>query len=57
MEKLFVEEISRQTERNVLFFVLMILTFGLVWFFYDEFIERKYMINRRRLIKAIQNGF
>lgn len=55
MEKLFVEG-GRHTQRNVLFFILMILTLGLVWFFYDEFIERKYMINRRRLIKAIQNG-
>jgi hypothetical protein len=35
----------------------MITTFCLVWIvFYDEFIERKYMINRRRLIKAIKNG-
>ena len=35
----------------------MVGTLGLVWLvFYDEFIERKYMTNRRRLIKAINNG-
>lgn len=35
----------------------MVGTLGLIWLvFYDEFIERKYMTNRRRLIKAINNG-
>ena len=55
MEKLFVEQ-GYHTGKIVLFIILMILTFGLAWVFYDEFIEGKYMTNRRRLIKAIQNG-
>lgn len=56
MEKLFVKEIDNDTWSNVLYFTIMILTLGWAWFFYDEFIERKYMANRRRLIKAIVNG-
>jgi hypothetical protein len=55
MEKLFVQETDNNWS-NVLYFILMILTIGLAWFFYDDFIERKYMVNRRRLIKVIQNG-
>lgn len=55
MEKLFVRETDNNWS-NVLYFILMILTIGLAWFFYDDFVERKYMVNRRRLIKAIQNG-
>ena len=54
--KLFVED-KRNVLSMVLFFILMVATLGLVWIvFYDEFIERKYMTNRRRLIKAINNG-
>jgi len=54
--KLFVEG-KRNTLSMVLFFILMVATLGMVWLaFYDEFIERKYMTNRRRLIKAIKNG-
>lgn len=54
--KLFVEG-KRNTLSMVLFFILMVATLGMVWIvFYDEFIERKYMTNRRRLIKAIKNG-
>ena len=54
--KLFVEG-KRNALSMVLFFILMVATLGLVWIvFYDEFIERKYMTNRRRLIKAIKNG-
>jgi hypothetical protein len=54
--KLFVED-KRNVLAMVLFFILMVGTLGLVWLvFYDEFIERKYMTNRRRLIKAINNG-
>ena len=54
--KLFVED-KRNVLSMVLFFILMVGTLGLVWLvFYDEFIERKYMTNRRRLIKAINNG-
>jgi hypothetical protein len=54
--KLFVED-KRNVSSMVLFFILMVSTLGLVWIvFYDEFIERKYMTNRRRLIKAINNG-
>jgi hypothetical protein len=56
MEKLFVEH-KENRWMFILFFILMITTFGLVWFFlYDEFFERKYMINRRRLINAINSG-
>jgi hypothetical protein len=56
MEKLFVE--YKENGWNfILFFILVIITFGLAYLFlYDEFHERKYMINRRRLIKAIDNG-
>jgi hypothetical protein len=56
MEKLFVE--YKENGLNfILFFILVIITFGLAYLFlYDEFHERKYMINRRRLIKAIDNG-
>jgi hypothetical protein len=55
--KLFVEDKKNTLLLSVLFAILMITTFCLVWIvFYDEFIERKYMINRRRLIKAIKNG-
>lgn len=54
--KLFVEG-KRNALSMVLFFILMVATLGMVWIvFYDEFIERKYMTNRRRLIKAIKNG-
>jgi hypothetical protein len=54
--KLFVEG-KRNALSMVLFFILMVATLGMVWLvFYDEFIERKYMTNRRRLIKAIKNG-
>ena len=54
--KLFVEN-KRNVLLMVLFFILMVASLGLVWIvFYDEFIERKYMTNRRRLIKAINNG-
>jgi len=54
--KLFVEG-KRNALLMVLFFILMVATLGMVWLaFYDEFIERKYMTNRRRLIKAIKNG-
>ena len=54
--KLFVEG-KRNALSMVLFFILMVATLGMVWIvFYDEFIERKYMTNRRRLIKAINNG-
>jgi hypothetical protein len=54
--KLFVED-KRNALSIVLFFILMVATLGLVWLvFYDECIERKYMVNRRRLIKAIKNG-
>jgi hypothetical protein len=54
--KLFVEG-KRNALSMVLFFILAAVTLGLVWLvFYDEFIERKYMVNRRRLIKAIKNG-
>ncbi len=54
--KLFVED-KRNVLLMVLFFILMVGTLGLVWLvFYDEFIERKYMTNRRRLIRAINNG-
>jgi hypothetical protein len=54
--KLFVDD-KRNVLSMVLFFILMVATLGLVWIvFYDEFIERKYMTNRRRLIKAINNG-
>jgi hypothetical protein len=54
--KLFVEG-KRNALSMVLFFILMVATLGMVWLvFYDEFIERKYMANRRRLIKAIKNG-
>ena len=56
MEKLFVEH-KENRWMFILFFILMITTFGLVWLFlYDEFFERKYMINRRRLINAINSG-
>ena len=55
--KLFVEDKRNVLLLMVLFFILMVGTLGLVWLvFYDEFIERKYMTNRRRLIKAINNG-
>ena len=54
--KLFVED-KRNVSSIALFVILMVTTLGLVWIvFYDEFIERKYMVNRRRLIKAIKNG-
>jgi hypothetical protein len=54
--KLFVEG-KRNALSMVLFFILAVVTLGLVSLvFYDEFIERKYMVNRRRLIKAIKNG-
>lgn len=56
MEKLFFDRVDTDIKRNVLFFTLMVLTLGLAWFFYDDFLERTYMVNRRRLIKAIQNG-
>lgn len=56
MEKLFVKEIDNDTWSSVLFAILIILTFGLVWLFYDEVLQRKYMINRRRLINAINSG-
>ena len=57
MEKLFVEDRKNQFLLGVLFFTLSILTFGLSWaFLYDEFIEKHYMTNRRRLIKAINDG-
>ena len=56
MEKLFVEH-KENRWMFILFFILMIATCGLVWYFlYDEFYERKYMVNRRRLINAIDNG-
>jgi hypothetical protein len=56
MEKLFVEY-EENGWNFILFFILVIITFGLAYLFlYDEFHERKYMINRRRLIKAIDNG-
>ena len=55
--KLFVEHKENVVLTSILFFILMITTLGLVWFvFYDEVFERKYMVNRRRLIKAIKNG-
>jgi hypothetical protein len=54
--KLFVEG-KKNALSMVLFFILAVVTLGLVSLvFYDEFIERKYMVNRRRLIKAIKNG-
>lgn len=56
MEKLFVRETDNDVWSSVLFAILMILTFGLAWFFYDEVLQRKYMINRRRLINAINSG-
>lgn len=56
MEKLFVRKTDNDIWLYVLYFTLMILTLGLAWFFYDEFMQREYMVNRRRLIKAIQNG-
>ena len=56
MEKLFVEP-EENRWMTVLFFILTVTTFGLVWFFlYDEFFQRKYMINRRRFINAINSG-
>jgi hypothetical protein len=57
MEKLFVEQKETKWYVFLLFTILMIATCGLVWYFlYDEFFERKYMINRRRLINAINSG-
>lgn len=56
MEKLFVEH-KENRWMFILFFILMIATCGLIWFlFYDEVFKRKYMVNRRRLIKAIDSG-
>ena len=56
MEKLFVEP-EENRWMTVLFFILTVTTFGLVWLFlYDELFQRKYMVNRRRLINAINNG-
>jgi hypothetical protein len=57
MENLFVEYKENKWYMFPLFLILMIGTFGFAWFFlYDDFHERKYMVNRRRLIKAIKNG-
>jgi len=57
MEELFVKEKKNNWFILPIFAILMIATCGLVWFIlYDEFHERRYMINRRRLIKAINNG-
>jgi hypothetical protein len=57
MEKLFLEKKETKWYRFLVFIILMIATFGLAWFlFYDEFFDRGYMINRRRLINAIDNG-
>jgi hypothetical protein len=57
MEKLFVEGKETKLFMFLVFTIFMIATFGLAWyFFYDEFHEKKYMINRRRLINAINNG-
>jgi hypothetical protein len=57
MEKLFVEQKETKWYTFLLFTILMVATCGLVWYFlYDEFIDRGYMINRRRLINAIDNG-
>jgi hypothetical protein len=57
MEKLFVEQKETKWYTFLVFSILMIATCGLVWFlFYDEIFERKYMVNRRRLINAIDNG-
>jgi hypothetical protein len=56
MEKLFIEGKETKWYRFLIFTILMIATCGLIWFlFYDEIFERKYMINRRRLIKAINS--
>lgn len=57
MEKLFVEGKENKWFTFIVFTILMIATCGLIWFlFYDEIFERKYMVNRRRLIKAIDSG-
>ena len=57
MEKLFVEHKEERWFTFIIFTILMIATCGLIWFlFYDEIFERKYMINRRRLINAINSG-
>lgn len=57
MEKLFVEGKENKWFTFIVFTILMIATCGLIWFlFYDEVFERKYMVNRRRLIKAIDSG-
>ena len=56
MEKLFVEKKGNWV-LYLSFFILMVVTFGLAsLIIYDEFLERTYMTNRRRLIKAIKNG-
>jgi hypothetical protein len=57
MEKLFLEQKETKWYTFLVFSILAIATCGLAWYFlYDEFFERKYMINRRRLINAINSG-
>jgi hypothetical protein len=57
MEKLFVEQKETKWFMFLVYGILIIVTCGLAWFLlYDEFFDRGYMINRRRLINAIDNG-
>lgn len=61
MEKLFIKQKDIKNTWSslnfVVFFISTILTLGLSWIIlYDYFFERKYMVNRLRLIKAINSN-